>query len=127
MASGGVISSTGKCFAQVVDEWKIKTSSAKVRLIQLFDAETICSADLKNARHLQPQVGDPADTYSNKLGGKYNQLVIIHTCHSPLLRERVRVRGQSKTTFPLQMGKKSGGKYNQFVVTTPSMEVRCKI
>ena len=140
MASGGVISSTGKCFAQVVDEWKIKTSSAKVRLIQLFDAETICSADLKNACHLQPQVGDPADTY---LWGKYNQilvttpimeegwgkcnqLVVIHTSHSPLLRERVRVRGQSKTSFPLQIGKEVRGKYNQLVVSTPSLEVRCK-
>ena len=63
--------------------------------------------------------------------------------NSPLLRERVRVRGQAKTSFPfqigkdggvnriglllpLQMGKNGGGKYNQFVVSTPSLEVRCK-
>ena len=86
-----------------------KTSSAKVKPIQLFDAETICSADLKNACHLQPKVGDPADTYSNKLGGKYNhQLIVIHTSNSPLLRERVRVRGQSKTSFPFQIGKEVG-------------------
>ena len=105
---GGVISSIGKCFAYPIDEWEIETSSAKVRLIQLFDAQTICSADLKNACHLQPKVGDPADTYSNKLGGKYNQLIVIHICHSPLLRERGRVRGQSKISFPLQTRKKGG-------------------
>ena len=28
--------------------------------------------------------------------------------------------------LPLQIGKEGGGKYNQFVVTTPSLEVRCK-
>ena len=31
------------------------------------------------------------------------------------------------TTPPLQMGKNGRGKYNQLVVSTPSLEVRCKI